>query len=40
MKARQLSERHGLLFCSDEGDRVLISGSARTYMTGTITVDV
>lgn len=34
MKARQLSERGGSLLCKDEDQRVLISGSARTYSIG------
>ena len=36
MTAFQLSERIGKLFCEDRGDRVLISGNARTYSTGTL----
>ncbi len=34
MEAFQLSERGGRLFCKDEGDRVQISGRARTYAIG------
>jgi predicted PhzF superfamily epimerase YddE/YHI9 len=34
MKALQLSERQGTLFCVDKGERVLISGNARTYSVG------
>lgn len=36
MKALQLSERGGVLYCVDNGDRVLISGHARTYAAGTL----
>jgi PhzF family phenazine biosynthesis protein len=36
MTAFQLSERGGVLYCKDHGDRVLISGAARTYSTGTL----
>ena len=36
MLARQLSERGGELRCEYQGERVLISGQARTYMKGTI----
>lgn len=32
--ARQLSERKGNLYCEYKGDRVIISGQARTYSTG------
>ncbi|MEA5257656.1 PhzF family phenazine biosynthesis protein [Arcicella aquatica] len=34
MKALQLSERQGTLYCEDKGDRVLISGKAKTYSIG------
>ncbi len=34
MLARQLSSRGGTLYCEDRGERVLISGQARTYSTG------
>jgi len=37
-EARQLSARGGYLECQLSGDRVLISGQARTYLTGSITV--
>lgn len=37
--AIQLSERQGKLFCTDLGDRVLISGTARTYSIGTLWTD-
>lgn len=36
MKALQLSERGGVLYCADKGDRVWIAGSARTYAAGTL----
>ncbi|MDN3675621.1 PhzF family phenazine biosynthesis protein [Flavobacterium branchiarum] len=35
MHAKQISERKGTLYCVDNGERVLISGKARTYSTGT-----
>jgi PhzF family phenazine biosynthesis protein len=34
MKAEQLSERGGILFCETMGERVLIGGEARTYFEG------
>jgi PhzF family phenazine biosynthesis protein len=34
MTAFQVSERGGKLFCENNGDRVLISGNARTYSRG------
>jgi PhzF family phenazine biosynthesis protein len=36
MEAIQLSQRGGYLYCEDKGERVLISGSAVTYMIGEI----
>jgi len=36
LTARQLSERRGMLLCKYLGDRVEISGTAVTYLTGTI----
>ena len=39
MLARQLSARGGELKCEWAGERVLISGKARTYLTGTIFMD-
>ena len=39
MKALQLSERGGTLYCVDAGDRVLISGHARTYVSGILSID-
>jgi PhzF family phenazine biosynthesis protein len=39
MKALQLSERGGTLYCVDAGERVLISGHARTYVSGTLSID-
>jgi PhzF family phenazine biosynthesis protein len=38
--ARQLSERGGDLWCQQNGDRVLISGHAITYMQGTINISI
>jgi PhzF family phenazine biosynthesis protein len=38
MKARQLSARGGSLLCEDHGDRVMIGGSAVTYLKGEIYV--
>jgi PhzF family phenazine biosynthesis protein len=38
LHARQLSLRGGELFCKLEGDRVKISGFARTYLSGKISV--
>ena len=39
LSAIQLSERQGKLSCQDLGDRVIISGHARTYMQGEIQID-
>ena len=36
MLAYQVSERLGKLICENKGDRVLISGEAKTYFVGTI----
>ncbi|MFC1502543.1 PhzF family phenazine biosynthesis protein [bacterium] len=36
--AHQLSERGGQLICTDEGDRILISGQAVEYLKGEITL--
>ena len=36
MKAFQLSKRKGELFCTNKVDRVLISGNAKIYSTGSI----
>ncbi|MEO6667921.1 MAG: PhzF family phenazine biosynthesis protein [Ferruginibacter sp.] len=36
MTAVQLSSRIGRFYCVDKGERVLISGNARTYMEGSI----
>ena len=33
--AHQVSERLGKLYCEDKGDRVMISGQAKTYAIGT-----
>ena len=38
LRARQLSQRGGELFCEDRGDRVGIGGTAVTYLEGTIQV--
>ena len=35
----QVSKRGGELFCTDNGDRVIISGVAVRYMEGSITID-
>ncbi|TVZ25982.1 PhzF family phenazine biosynthesis protein [Gillisia sp. Hel_I_86] len=39
LSAIQLSERKGILNCEDLGDRVLISGNARTYLLGEICME-
>lgn len=36
MLALQLSERGGKLLCKDKGDRVFVSGNARTYSVGVL----
>jgi PhzF family phenazine biosynthesis protein len=36
MNARQLSERGGVLYCTIKGERVLVSGQAKTYFTGSL----
>jgi len=36
MKAKQVSERGGIVLCEDVGERVLISGKATLYMKATI----
>ncbi len=36
MVAKQISDRTGTLYCTDHGERVLISGNARTYSIGTL----
>jgi PhzF family phenazine biosynthesis protein len=36
MKAIQLSERTGVLYCTDRGDSVLIAGFAKTYAIGVL----
>jgi PhzF family phenazine biosynthesis protein len=40
MHAKQISERLGNLYCVDQGTRVLISGEAKTYSSGTIWMDL
>ena len=37
--SQQVSKRMGTLYCEDKGDRVIISGKARTYSTGEFWVD-
>lgn len=37
--ARQISPRGGRLKCQDRGERILISGSARTYFVGKLWID-
>lgn len=39
LEAFQLSDRVGHLFCEDQGDRVKISGQARTYSVGHFWID-
>jgi PhzF family phenazine biosynthesis protein len=39
MKAIQLSERSGELYCTDKGDRVLIGGKAKTFSIGSFWID-
>ena len=38
LKAQQLSERGGVLFCEDRGDRVLIGGNVVEYLRGEINI--
>ncbi|GAB4193109.1 MAG: PhzF family phenazine biosynthesis protein [Roseiflexaceae bacterium] len=38
LHARQISQRGGELFCTDQGDRVAIAGTAVKYLTGTIAI--
>ena len=38
LKAQQLSERGGVLFCEDRGDRVFIGGNAVEYLRGEINI--
>lgn len=38
LRAKQVSSRGGKLLCESKGDRVLISGSAVTYMAGSIEI--
>jgi PhzF family phenazine biosynthesis protein len=40
MHAKQISERVGNLYCVDQGKRVLISGEAKTYSSGTIWLEM
>jgi PhzF family phenazine biosynthesis protein len=39
MIALQVSEREGKLFCEDKGERVIISGQAKTYSIGNLWID-
>ncbi len=39
LQAMQLSDRKGVLFCEDRGERVRISGKAKTYMVGSIWIE-
>ena len=39
LTAKQLSPRGGTLYCRDLGTRVEISGKARPYLAGEITID-
>ncbi len=39
LSAIQLSERKGILDCEDLGERVLISGNARTYLIGELFIE-
>jgi len=39
LKALQVSERVGKLFCEDKGDRVIISGQAKTYSIGNLWIE-
>ena len=38
LTAQQLSERGGVLYCEDKGDRVLIGGKAVEYLKGEISI--
>lgn len=40
LHAFQISERIGELFCEDKGDRVIISGEAKTYSIGHFWLDI
>ena len=40
LKARQISERGGDLFCDYDGERVFISGYSKLYMSGEIDLDI
>ncbi len=39
LSAKQISERGGTLYCQDKGNRVVISGQAKTYSTGTLSLN-
>ena len=36
LHAEQISSRKGILYCENQGEKVLISGKAQTYLKGTI----
>ncbi|MCL2072968.1 MAG: PhzF family phenazine biosynthesis protein [Marinilabiliaceae bacterium] len=38
MTAQQLSQRGGILYCENKGDRVLIGGTAKTFLIGQIMI--
>lgn len=38
LRARQISQRGGALFCTHKGERVLIAGHATTYLKGIINI--
>ena len=37
LNAQQISDRHGTLYCENKKERVIISGTAKTYAIGSIT---
>jgi len=39
LHGQQVSERMGKLFCEDKGDRVIISGQAKTYSVGNFWIE-
>jgi hypothetical protein len=39
MNAKQISNRGGSLICENKGERVLISGKAKTYSKGFLWTD-
>lgn len=40
LKAKQLSKRGGVLFCTDKDERIEIAGNARLFMIGEIFIDI